>query len=141
MKTVAAVLGLCIALTACSGAREQRGSLAKLREAELRVSLKARCHDAGEKASREWREAQTQTAFPEYPMYAFNADLQTCLYADGNVAGQVELRTVVDVYTNQIILEYSAVGNHAVTSNDQPHRVNSAAEFEKRRAALLGFSR
>jgi hypothetical protein len=129
----AATLGL--ALLSCAPQRtEDNGALLK---------LKSQCQEAGEKARAEWVAKYDREHFSETPEYAYNESLHTCLYADSywdtenlivkmGGGNMVEVRFILDVYTNKTLIEYTAYDGKPIEGSP------SEAKFEAEKRRLMG---
>jgi hypothetical protein len=105
------------------------------------LKLKGQCQEAGAKARSEWVAKYHGETFSDEPEYAYNATLNTCLYADSytdnetnlfaKLAGatHVEVRFVLDVYSNKTLIEYTAYDGKAISGSPS----EATFEAEKRR--------
>ena len=115
----------------------------RLQDPEALLKLKQRCGEAGAKARAEWIAKYDKEHFSETPEYAYNASLNTCLYADSywdnenlivkmGGGNMVEVRFVLDVYTNKTLIEYTAYDGKAIEGSP------SEAQFEAEKRRLMG---
>src|SRR5262245_48501606 len=134
---------------------------------EFLLSMKAKCREAGERASAQWRSLHSREAaekqieqgfitlkgglplaFFSPPEYAYSEDLNTCLYADGGMSvgttgrdGYTKNvnrhRYVVDVYRNKTILQLLLLNGEVYEDANDPSLCKSEAEFEARKARLF----
>ncbi len=106
------------------------------------LRLKQQCHEAGAKARAEWVARYPEEHFSDEPEYAYNVRLNTCLYCDSytdngpvplfpNVKSR-EDRFILDVYSNKVLIEYTAHDGMHVPGT------SSKAEFEAARRRLMG---
>ena len=107
------------------------------------LKLKSECQEAGEKARGQWVAKYDQEHFSQTPEYAYNAALNTCLYADSywdnenplvkmGGGNMVEVRFVLDVYTNKTLIEYTAYDGKPIQGSP------SEAKFEAEKRRLMG---
>jgi hypothetical protein len=105
--------------------------------------MKSQCAEAGAKARAEWIEKYYGEHFSEAPEYAYNASLNTCLYADSywdttnlvvKIGGgnKIEVRFVLDVYTNKTLIEYTAYDGKAIKGSP------TEAHYEAEKRRLMG---
>jgi hypothetical protein len=107
------------------------------------LKLKGECLEAGKKARTEWVAKYDHEHFSEMPEYAYNPSLNTCLYADSywdnenplvksGGGNMVEVRFVLDVYTNKTLIEYTAYDGKPIKGSP------SEAKFEAEKRRLMG---
>jgi len=138
MKQITVLLLAVLLLTvpSCAVPRQSKNSAVALK-------MKSQCADAGAKARAEWIKEYKGEHFSETPEYAYNASLNTCLYADSywdtenpllKLEGgkMVEVRFVLDVYTNKTLIEYTAYDAKPIKGSP------SEAQFEAEKRRLMG---
>ncbi len=119
----------------------RRAALARQQQLDA-LANKALCADAGALAQRRFRQEWSRESFNRDGMYAYNAALNTCLYADvysdSDPEGQRLLgytsRTIAfvqDALTGKILLEYIAYDGTAIPGS------LSKAEFLRRFGRLM----
>ena len=107
------------------------------------LKMKSECAEAGAKARAEWAAQYNREHFSETPEYAYNASLNTCLYADSywddvnpivklGGGNRSEVRFVLDVYTNKTLIEYTAYDGKPIEGSP------SEAKFEGEKRRLMG---
>ena len=107
------------------------------------LKMKSQCQEAGEQARAKWVAEYNREHFSATPEYAYNASLNTCLYADSywdnenpvvkmGGGNMVQVRFVLDVYTNKTLIEYTAYDGKPI--KDSP----SEAQFEAAKRRLMG---
>ena len=112
-------------------------------------TLKAQCRDAGDKLSKEWRSRYSGVKYDEEPEFAYNAQLNSCLYSDASsdaitVVSEAHVyqhQFVMDVFTNRMLAEYLTDNGKATVDPKQPQLLALLEEFQKRKAQLLGYTR
>ena len=128
-----------IVLCACSresGSSDQQG-----------LTLKVQCREVGDRLSKEWRSKYSGVQFNEEPEFAYNRQLNTCLYADSysdatSVLGETHVthdQFVIDVLTNRVLAEFRIDNGKAVV-DEKAGLISSQEEFQKRKAELLGHT-
>ena len=83
----------------------------------------------------------------EEPEFAYNRQLNTCLYADSysdatSVLGETHVthdQFVIDVLTNRVLAEFRIDNGKAVV-DEKAGLISSQEEFQKRKAELLGHT-
>lgn len=108
---------------------------------EVMLRLKGQCRDAGAKTRAEWLKTFPNEHFSDEPQYAYNGDLNTCLYADSYTdSGHPlipgvkfrQIRFILDSYANKTLIEYTAYDGKPIEGSV------SEAEFDSKKGALMG---
>lgn len=111
-----------------------------LQEQETILALKSKCMKDGAMKHDEWVKNYFRETFLGDPEYAYNSKLNTCLYSQEYIGesalaplgglGEIDDYFVLDVYSNQVILEYTE-NNGKVISNI------SKVEYDQQKAELF----
>jgi hypothetical protein len=137
VKTASVVLAvLALTVASCAVPRQSENSAVALK-------MKSQCAEAGAKARAEWINKYKGEHFSDTPEYAYNASLNTCLYADSywdtenlvvklGGGNMVEVSFVLDVYTNKTLIEYTAYDGKPIKGSP------SEAQFEAEKRRLMG---
>jgi len=116
-------------------------------ERQFLLSMKSKCREVGERASKEWwtatapLRAKQSVATPAE--YGYNTDQDTCVFAFGSVA-LVGTKSyldeyVIDSYSNKVLLHCSGeTAGQVFKSSDDPMACTSWQDFEDRKDKLLG---
>ena len=110
-------------------------------QSESLLRMKAQCQQAGAQARARWVKQYPGETFSDEPEYGYSSQMHTCLYADaysdeGLVGRPREVRFVLDVYANRVILELMLQRGVPIPSDDLPF-CKSEHEFTARKAQLF----
>jgi len=134
--TVLPLAVLALAMASCAVPRDSENRAVTLK-------MKSQCAEAGAEARAEWVAKYHGENFSDTPEYAYNAALNTCLYADSywdttnlvvklGGGNMVEVRFVLDVYTNKTLIEYTAYDGKPIEGSP------SLVQFEAEKQRLMG---